>query len=104
MKILATIIFLFTVFYAEAEDSLQRFRMYGDVHITIDGATGQDKRESLIILYALPNGNTTEQTMGKRLAKSDDWHFDIQHIKAQTKFLRQELPDKNIIVIYLENS
>ena len=105
MKILATILFLITGFFAEARDSLQRFTMYGDVHITIDVATGQDtKSQSLIILYALPNGNTTEQTMGKIMAEGDDWHFDIQHIKAQTKFLRQELPDKNIIVIYLENS
>lgn len=105
MKILATILFLGTVFLAEAQDSLQRFTMYGDVHITIDMVTGQDtKGQTLVILYALPNGNTTEQTMGKRMAEGDDWHFDIQHIKAQTKFVRQELPDKNIIVIYLENS
>lgn len=104
MKILATIVFLMTVFYAEAQDSLQRFTMYEDVEITIDGATDQvTKRQSLIILYALPNGNSTEQTMGKIITEGEDWHFDIQHIKAQTKFLRQELPDKNIVVIYLEN-
>ena len=88
----------------QAVHSLQRFMMFGDVIITIDAPLQQDKRESLIILYALPNGNTTEQTMGKKMTEGDDWHFDIQHIKAQTKFLRQELPDKNIIVIYLENS
>jgi len=105
MRILATILSLVTVIYAGAQDPPQRFTMYGDVHITIDRATGQDRKgESLIILYALPNGNTTEQTMGKRMAEGDDWHFDIQHIKAQTKFLRQELPDKNVVVIYLENS
>jgi len=36
----------------------------------------------VIILYALPNGNTTEHTMGKKKVEGDDWHFDIQHIKA----------------------
>ena len=37
-----------------------------------------------IVLFALPNGNTIEQTVGKRLNPGDDWHYDIQHIGAQT--------------------
>lgn len=61
------------------------------------------KHESLIILYALPNGSTTEQTMGKKLS-AGDWRFDIQCIKAQTAFLRRQLPKKNIVVAYLENT
>ncbi|GAA4747804.1 hypothetical protein GCM10023229_30100 [Flavisolibacter ginsenosidimutans] len=62
------------------------------------------KHESFVILYALPNGNTAEQTMGKKISAGDDWHFDIQHIKAQTAFLRRQLPKKNIVVAYLENT
>ncbi len=58
----------------------------------------------LLILYALPNGNTIEQTIGKKLLPGDDWHFDIQHIGAQTRFLRQVLTNRNIVVAYLENS
>ena len=65
MRIPATILLLVTVLFAEAQEPFQRFTMYGDVHITIDVAADQDtKNQSLIILYALPNGNTTEQTMG----------------------------------------
>jgi len=41
--------------------------------------------------------------MGKKLQPGDDWHFDIQHILAQTKFLREKLPSENIVVFYLEN-
>lgn len=59
-------------------------------------------KKVLLILYALPNGNTTEQTIGRKLRPGDDWHFDIQHIGAQTRFLRQLLPDRNIVVVYLE--
>ena len=51
----------------------------------------------------LPNGYTTAQTMGKKLNAGDDWHFDIQHIAAQTRFVRSELPNENIVVVYLEN-
>ena len=56
-----------------------------------------------IILYALPNGNTIEHTIGKKLNEEDDWHFDLQHIGAQTRFLRNHINQKNLIVVYLES-
>lgn len=55
-----------------------------------------------LILYALPNGNTIEQTIGRKIKTGDDWHFDIQHIGAQTRWLREHTPDANIVVAYLE--
>src|SRR5206468_3142138 len=30
------------------------------------------------------------------------WHFNIQHIAAQTRFLREEITDRAIVVAYLE--
>jgi hypothetical protein len=54
-----------------------------------------------LILYALPNGNSTAQTIGRSLAEGVDWHYDIQHIGAQTRALRARgLPQA--IVAYLE--
>jgi hypothetical protein len=76
--------------------------MYNDVKITLDIPQYKAKK-TILILYALPNGNTTEQTIGKKLLPNDDWHFDIQHIKAQTKFLREKVKE-NIVVAYLENN
>ena len=55
-----------------------------------------------LILYALPNGNTIEQTIGRQLAPGDDWHFDIQHIGAQTRWLRAALTNRTVVVAYLE--
>jgi len=57
----------------------------------------------LLVLFALPNGNTIEQTFGKRLKEGDDWHYDIQHIGAQTRFLRKVISDRTVVVAYLEN-
>ncbi len=57
-----------------------------------------------LILYALPNGNTTEWTIGKALAPGDDWHFDIQHTGAQTRLLRAAYPGRNLVIAYLENT
>ncbi|MEO5804638.1 MAG: hypothetical protein ABIR24_14020 [Verrucomicrobiota bacterium] len=57
-----------------------------------------------LVFYGLPNGNTIEHTVGKITATNEDWHFNIQHIAAQTRFLREQLTDENIVVAYLENS
>lgn len=83
--------------------TIDSFRV-GDVRVTIDRPMVIQKRKKTIIcFYALPNGNTTAQTMGKRMQPGDDWHFDIQHIRAQTRFIRQTLRNKNFIVVYMEN-
>jgi hypothetical protein len=86
---------------SNAQAGIDSFRMYGDVRITMD-IPEYKYRHTLLIFFALPNGNTTEQTMGKKMEQGDDWHFDIQHIKAQTDFLREKI-NSNIVVAYLEN-
>jgi hypothetical protein len=54
-----------------------------------------------LILYALPNGNTTAETIGRRLSQDIGWRYDIQHIGAQTRALRSHgLPQA--VVVYLE--
>lgn len=88
----------------EVAARLDSFRLYGDVKVTTDRPAALHRTgETLIIFFALPNGNTTAQTRGKKMNPGDDWHFDIQHIAAQTKFIRQELKKKNVVVICLEN-
>lgn len=84
--------------------TIDSFRIHGDIKISIDQIkNNKSKSATIIIFYALPNGNSTAQTMGKKIKQGDDWHFDIQHIKAQTVFIRGQLKNKNVAVIYLEN-
>lgn len=99
--VLITLLF-FSCFTA-AQSTVDSFRMYSDVKITIDQPASYHHSKTLVILFALPNGNSTEQTMGKKVQPNDDWHFDIQHIKAQTEFLRNKL-NEYIVVVYLENN
>ena len=61
-----------------------------------------DNNQVLLIFYALPNGSTIEQTFGKTLKDGDDWHYNIQHIGAQTRFLRRVLDNQTVVVVYLE--
>ncbi len=103
--VLFFILFVNSVLLAQVNNNIYSFIIGNDVTITIDQPIKKinSKKKAMLILFALPNGNTTAQTMGKKMEEGDDWHFDIQHIKAQTHFLRNQLTHKNIIVAYLEN-
>ena len=73
------------------------------IHINAP-ATFNSNRKVKLIFYGLPNGNTIDQTVGRTLkASGDNWHFNIQHIGAQTRFLREVLSnDCSVVVVYLE--
>lgn len=57
--------------------------------------------KTFLVLFALPNGNSIEWTKGKKMKPGDDWHFDIQHIAAQTRLVRHLDKKNNYIVAYL---
>jgi hypothetical protein len=78
-------------------------RLDRGVRVVIDRPSGLSSKPILLAFYALPNGNTIEQTIGKALGAGDDWHFDIQHIGAQARFLREAIEDRAVVVAYLEN-
>jgi hypothetical protein len=83
------------------------FHFNSDIRVLINASNENDfdkNKPTKIILYALPNGNTIEQTIGKQLIDGDDWHFDIQQIGAQTRFLRKQLPNNNLVIVYLETA
>jgi hypothetical protein len=73
------------------------------VRVVIDRPEADFSKSVLLVFYALPNGNTIEQTIGKAVQPGDDWHFDIQQIGAQTQFLRDKITDRRLVVAYLEN-
>ena len=73
------------------------------IQINAPSASDFDKdKPTKVVLYALPNGNSTEWTIGKLPAKDDDWHFHIQHIGAQTRYVRTVDRSCNIVAVYLE--
>ena len=59
------------------------------------------KNKTYMVLFALPNGNSIEWTKGKKTKPGDDWHFNIQHIAAQTRFVRNLDKKNNYILVYL---
>ena len=82
----------------------ETIRLDRGVRVVIDRPTPCPvDKPVLLVFYGLPNGSTIEQTIGKTPLPGDDWHFDIQQIGAQTRFLREASPDRTIVVAYLEN-
>jgi len=87
---------------ASAAERVRVLDLYPGVTATIVAPARLDLRKPVdLILYALPNGNSTAETMGRTTGDGIGWRFDIQHIAAQTRALRARgLPQA--VVVYLE--
>src|SRR5688572_6310075 len=59
-------------------------------------------RPTHLVIYALPNGNTIEQTLGCVTTPGMDWHFDIQHVAAQVRLVQKFTPGENVVVAAVE--
>ena len=74
-----------------------------DVRVLVNAPGDFDAaRPTHLVIFALPNGNTIEQTMGCVTSPGMDWHFDIQHVAAQTRLVRKLFPDENVVVAAVE--
>ncbi|HEY1089685.1 MAG TPA: hypothetical protein VGE47_01200 [Burkholderiaceae bacterium] len=88
---------------ASLDEQTREMRTDSGVRIHYDAPSRIDaKKPTRVIVYALPNGNTIEQTLGARLTPGLDWHFDIQHIAAQTRRLREVNQRENIVLVLVE--
>jgi hypothetical protein len=71
----------------------------GDVRVLVNAAGNFDRsRPTRLVVFATPNGNTIEQTLGCGPAQGLDWHFDIQHVAAQVRRLREIVPRENVVL------
>jgi hypothetical protein len=73
------------------------------IHISAPASTvGKPLRGTRLIVFALPNGNTVEQTLGCEMKEGLDWHYDIQHVAAQVRLLQGIMPEERIVLICAE--
>ena len=87
---------------AAAAESIEVLALTPAVTATIVRPARLDPRRPVeLILYALPNGNSTSETMGRPPRDSTEWRYDIQHIAAQTRAYRAQ-GHPNAVVGYLE--
>ncbi len=61
-----------------------------------------DQRARTLVIYAAPNGNSIEQTLGCQPVDASAWRFDIQHVAAQIRRVRQLRPEVSLSLAVLE--
>jgi len=69
---------------------------------TITAEENSKPAPSRVMIFALPNGNTLEQTLGCAKAEGLDWHYDIQHVLAQTRLLRTLATEEPLTLVCAE--
>jgi len=86
------------------DEQLKIFKLVPEINVEINAPSSRsldEQKETTFIFYTLPNGNTINETVGKKNGSGVDWHYEIQQIGAQTRELRQVFPQRNWIVCYL---
>lgn len=87
------------------QEQVKSYTFDTDVYVLINAPAVKKfnpQKPIKLILYTLPNGNTIPQAIGKKPKPGDK--YNIQHIGAQTRRLREVLKNENIIVTYLAAS
>lgn len=66
------------------------------------GQAAEEEDPVKLVIYALPNGNSVEETMGRTAGPGESFRFGIQHIAAQTRWLRARPGGARLMVAYVE--
>ncbi len=56
-----------------------------------------------LLIYATPNGNTAEETIGSRTLPELPFRFGIQHVLAQTRFLRTIVTKETLVLAVVQS-
>ena len=68
------------------------------IRVLVNAPAALSDKPRVLVVFATPNGNTIEQTLGCAAARELDWRFDIQHVAAQLRRLR-EIDTKRDLVL-----
>lgn len=74
---------------APFDEQVKWSRLDSGVRVFLNAPAMLTARPRVLVVFATPNGNTIEQTLGCAAAKELDWRFDIQHVAAQMRRLRE---------------
>lgn len=81
------------------DEQLQETWLPTGVRVVLTAALAYEPTHpTQLIVYATPNGNTVEQTLGSLRTEKTDWHFDIQHVAAQVRVLREHTAQENVVL------
>ncbi|MFO1063120.1 MAG: hypothetical protein U0892_04505 [Pirellulales bacterium] len=55
-----------------------------------------------LIVFAVPNGNTLEETLGAVSPDAEMWRYDIQHVLAQVRLYRDRCTESAVMLAVVE--
>src|SRR5437016_3935373 len=102
MRTAPLLIVLLCVNLCAAEEQVRPWSDHGARGVVNLPGDFDQKKPTLLIIFACPNGNSVEQTLGAKLEPGMDWHYDVQHIAAQVRKLRQVDHERNVAVAVIE--
>jgi len=77
-------------------------RLESGVRVFVNARGELSKQPRRLLVFATPNGNSIEQTLGCQAGDGIDWHFQIQHVAAQVRALRALDPDHEWILAVVQ--
>jgi hypothetical protein len=87
---------------AAFEEQVRWSRLASGVRVFSNAPVALSDKPRVLVLFATPNGNTIEQTLGCVSSKELDWRFDIQHVAAQIRRLRAIATEQDIVLTVVQ--
>jgi len=77
-------------------------RLESGIRIYLNASRDVPAANRTLVVYATPNACTIEQTLGCAKAEGLPWRFEIQHVAAQVRRLREVDPELNMILAVVQ--
>lgn len=84
------------------DEQVKWSRLDSGVRVFVNAPATFTGKPRVLVVFATPNGNTIEQTLGCVAAKELDWRFDIQHVAAQIRRLREIASEREIVLAVVQ--
>jgi hypothetical protein len=84
------------------DEQVRWTRLPSGVRQFVDAPVRLQAAKRRLVIFATPNGNTLEQSLGCAVAKELDWRFDIQHVAAQVRRLREVTPGEDVVLAVVQ--
>ncbi len=88
--------------HAPFNEQVRWTKLESGVRIFVNARGELSKQPRRLVVFATPNGNSIEQTLGCQAGDGIDWHFQIQQIAAQIRTLRAIDPDHEWILAVVQ--
>ena len=82
---------------AQFDEQVRWTRLRSGVRVFVNAPAKWKTSRRTLVIYATPNGNTIEQTLGCAASKELDWRHDIQHVAAQIRRWREVATEQDVV-------